>query len=101
MLLALNPCERNTFSKRFENVSEIPCERKRFLKRFKLKRFIRNVLENALRVNAAQERTSRRHCVATLGTQVIGVAISYKLKSESRLHLKVFYVYLNVPICKL
>ena len=42
-----------TFSKRFENVSEIPCERKRFLKRFKLKRFIRNVLENALRVNAA------------------------------------------------
>ena len=52
-LLALNPCERNTFSKRFVNASEIPCERKRFLKRFKLKRFIRNILANALRVNAA------------------------------------------------
>lgn len=53
MLLALNLYERNTFLKRFENVSEIPSERKRFLKCFTLKRFIRNVLENALSVNAA------------------------------------------------
>ena len=48
-----NACSVHTSTNQ-RYASGIPCERKRFLKRIKLKRFIRNVLENALRVNAAR-----------------------------------------------